>query len=498
MADNLCGPSNALQNFQKHSNVDRTLQQDRLVGRAPSSQGFRASPGPNVGQLDAEFAAFQAGHQSLGPSPSAQNFSPHHFQTPPPQPFQNVAPQHSAGQGWANDFQNMSISGPQAQFQQQGVHQTIQPQMGAGWHQEFAQSHGAPGMIAQGNQPIMAMNRPSMINAGYNPMSRVLMQQNQLASTSQSLVENNEVFDDAAFARAFEQAANAESERLQQQELESQAASVQHEETHALDQLHVTKEAELELDRVEKQLLGQSLLGADTIQDPATATPEQNTHAPDALSRTAGELLSSVSNNQSEKFQNSQFLQLMRQFRDKEVTVEGDEVVDGPMKAKQADYKNGGGQEFFDMIMELAQQTGNTAMDMLAQVALAHAEHKEQEKIEREKNRNNDKEKQKKNTARDRLAQIANTLPKQDVETAGIESDMKRPDGDDILRMCRPYYTGDAEQRASFLEMLRGEWDIRRGRSVTVREEGRGEGEGNERRLREWKARWGGKGGVGG
>ncbi|ATZ46480.1 hypothetical protein BCIN_01g10650 [Botrytis cinerea B05.10] len=352
MADNLCGPSNALQNFQKHSNVDRTLQQDRLVGRAPSSQGFRASPGPNAGHLDAEFAAFQAGHQSLIPSPSVQNFSPHHFQTPPPQHFQNVAPQNSTGQGWASDFQNMSISGPQAQFQQQGVHQINQPQMGAGWHQEFAQSHGAPGLIAQGSQPVMAMNRPSMMNVGYNPMPGVLMQQNQFASTSQSLVENNEAFDDAAFARAFEQAANAESERMQQQELESQAAKAQNEEIHAMDQQHVTKEAELELDRAEKQLLGQSLLGADTIQDPATATSEQNAHAPDALSRTAGELLSSVSNNQSDKFQNSQFLQLMRQFRDKEVTVEGDKVVDGPMKTKQGGFGNQTRfeQQYFDTV----------------------------------------------------------------------------------------------------------------------------------------------------
>jgi hypothetical protein len=38
MADALCGPSNALQNFQKHSSVDRTLQQDRLVGRHSPSQ----------------------------------------------------------------------------------------------------------------------------------------------------------------------------------------------------------------------------------------------------------------------------------------------------------------------------------------------------------------------------------------------------------------------------------------------------------------------------
>ena len=38
MADALCGPSNALQNFQKHTSVDRTLQQDRLVGRHSPSQ----------------------------------------------------------------------------------------------------------------------------------------------------------------------------------------------------------------------------------------------------------------------------------------------------------------------------------------------------------------------------------------------------------------------------------------------------------------------------
>lgn len=38
MSDALCGPSNALQNFQKHASVDRTLQQDRLISRQPQSQ----------------------------------------------------------------------------------------------------------------------------------------------------------------------------------------------------------------------------------------------------------------------------------------------------------------------------------------------------------------------------------------------------------------------------------------------------------------------------
>lgn len=38
MGDVLCGPSNALQQFQKHSTTDRTLQQDRLQSRQSPAQ----------------------------------------------------------------------------------------------------------------------------------------------------------------------------------------------------------------------------------------------------------------------------------------------------------------------------------------------------------------------------------------------------------------------------------------------------------------------------
>ena len=38
MAEALCGPSNPLQSIRKHTGVDRTLQQDRLVYNQPSSQ----------------------------------------------------------------------------------------------------------------------------------------------------------------------------------------------------------------------------------------------------------------------------------------------------------------------------------------------------------------------------------------------------------------------------------------------------------------------------
>jgi len=38
MVEALCGPSNPLQNIQKHAGVDRTLQQDRLAFNRPPSE----------------------------------------------------------------------------------------------------------------------------------------------------------------------------------------------------------------------------------------------------------------------------------------------------------------------------------------------------------------------------------------------------------------------------------------------------------------------------
>ena len=68
-------------------------------------------------------------------------------------------------------------------------------------------------------------------------------------------------------------------------------------------------------------------IGADTIP----AQNEQQKLSPDAeadeLSRTAGQLLDNLRQEESTKFQQSNFLELMRQLRDKEVRVEGDKMV---------------------------------------------------------------------------------------------------------------------------------------------------------------------------
>lgn len=54
----------------------------------------------------------------------------------------------------------------------------------------------------------------------------------------------------------------------------------------------------------------------------------QPRHDDDEMAQTAGRLLERVSDNTSEKFQNSQFLELMRRLRDREVRVEGDKMVE--------------------------------------------------------------------------------------------------------------------------------------------------------------------------
>ena len=48
----------------------------------------------------------------------------------------------------------------------------------------------------------------------------------------------------------------------------------------------------------------------------------------DALAATAQELLEKVEHNQTDKFRNSQFLGLMRKLRDREMKVEGDKMVE--------------------------------------------------------------------------------------------------------------------------------------------------------------------------
>ncbi|KAF7929275.1 uncharacterized protein EAE98_005194 [Botrytis deweyae] len=110
----------------------------------------------------------------------------------------------------------------------------------------------------------------------------------------------------------------------------------------------------------------------------------------------------------------------------------------------------------------MAQKSGETAMNVQAIAALSNAEHNEQQKLARETYQSVE-EKQKQDTARDRLAQIVNMLPKQDRETAGTELEMERLVDEGLLARLCPDCGGDREQGVEGLEMVRGEGDIGEG-----------------------------------
>ncbi|EPE28898.1 hypothetical protein GLAREA_00056 [Glarea lozoyensis ATCC 20868] len=344
MADSMCGPSNALNTFQKHTSIDRTLQQDRLVSRQSPSNGFRSAPGPNANLIQPEFEAFQAGVPSFEQhtfSPSPQNFG----HAPPN--FQQAGPAN-----WASDFQRMNVSSPPPQ-QVQGYIPS-QQSGGAGWHQEFAQQHDQAQRNNQG--PVQGMGMGS--GQGYYPQAsglNIAHQQfgdlhSQLLSQLQFSPPQQaqpEAFDEAAFARAFDEAAQLETasggtvaeatvaeatvteDSLAKETSESELERLQRSHHKMFVEPNDKRLAESRLRQAEYARQISPPIGADAIrpQNQGEPTQQEQQEAPDDLARTAGSLLRSVQHDTSDKFQGSQFLTLMRMLRDKEVAVQGDDIV---------------------------------------------------------------------------------------------------------------------------------------------------------------------------
>ncbi|KAF9891283.1 hypothetical protein FE257_004847 [Aspergillus nanangensis] len=304
MSDALCGPSNALQNFQKHTQVDRTLQQDRLVSRQSPSQGFR-SQNPTQGALDPEFAAFES-NLAGAPLPDFQHAPP--FAAHPPH-FAMAG--HAEPQNWASDFQNLNISEPSHMIHQQpGISAAPAPMMAhQGWQNEFMnQQQHRPAPMQQhqpygpGFQSSFAPNYSMHTMGGLPPAQDTMM--NQQSST--------ETFDESAFEAAFEQA---------REDMASQAANVVQEQSdeHATETIHLENTTTPSLPQETVRI------GSDTIPQTNRDDTQGRVNDADELARTAGHLLDSVRHDQSQKFQNSNFLALMRRIRDREVQVEGDE-----------------------------------------------------------------------------------------------------------------------------------------------------------------------------
>ncbi|KAI4116857.1 MAG: hypothetical protein LQ345_002799 [Seirophora villosa] len=303
MADALCGPSNPLQSFQKHASVDRTLQRDRILSRQSPSQGFR-TPNPNASIVEAEYEAFVAGKPILEPFDPQHTWQNHHSPATFAENTRQKAPD------WALDFQNLHVNEPRAspipstQFRQQAPMQRSSP---GAWQQEFMQTHQPQGY--QHQNP-----RLGYANTGYSMNARQSGPLDHVYSTptaaQHSESQTKESFDEEAFENAFSQA-----------NLELQNT------TDANATFTPSKPPEAKSipnDRIDYRI------GSDKILDESLNRREEKSDtraADDELAKTAGLLLENVKHDQSTKFQESNFLSLMRQLRDKEAKVEGDHIV---------------------------------------------------------------------------------------------------------------------------------------------------------------------------
>lgn len=388
MADTLCGPANPLQAFQKHAQADRSLQQDRFVSRQQhGGQGFRSENYANVGLFDHEFEAFQAGQLPSGP--------PELHDTLPPQlPANNfpALPQPTpAASGWAADFAKLHISPlahqPAREFQEP------QPSLPS-WHEDFNRAQIAAidptSLPQQSYQPhIGSMTSASAFQSLQQPFRYVPPSLQSLQPSSEARWKGKGRWhpeeaaqDTAAFEREFEALAQEtiEGDEVSQQTSKGpevdigQDAIIQAEETSqgARETLHRMNEEQQRGEMAQDEQAPAQVAGAEgklsangllppgepametmreiptrqatpiVQQEEPQAQPQSSDQQPEVdeeLAHTAGLLLNNVADNQSEKFQQSSFFSLMREFRDYEKKVEGDKVVDVVSSSQEATPK---------------------------------------------------------------------------------------------------------------------------------------------------------------
>lgn len=315
MADALCGPSNALQSFQKHTSVDRTLQQDRFTGpRHSPAQGFRTFD-PRAGSLDAEFHAFE-------------NAPPNPFQLEQPQwhhTMPSVPPVLSSA-SWANDFQNLRISNSPLPAQHFQIEAPLERSAPGDWQQEFMRQ-----TPRQSASPAAKQKQPEIdtrSNYMHTPMAQfggLSFPQQSHDNIVQSMAAPESQFDEAAFERAFQDAFN---------DLQSLNTLEAAKEEFAPQSDPVAEQEIALIHEPEKTKIGSDAIAYTEVED---RMPDQDTRDASDLARVAGDLIHSVSHEKNEKFRNSQFLDLMRRIRDREVEVRNNDFEQTVQQVSQSE-----------------------------------------------------------------------------------------------------------------------------------------------------------------
>lgn len=154
-----------------------------------------------------------------------------------------------------------------------------------------------------GFQPSIAPNY-SMNSASMNAY------QPQMATETQQ--PPAEAFDESAFEAAFEQA---------RADMDLEATNIAQTNAENINE-NIQSDVAAEPGAHEEIRIGSDTIPY-TAKEDADAQGQSNDG--DELARTAGHLLDSVSHEKNQKFQQSNFLALMRRIRDREVHIEGDE-----------------------------------------------------------------------------------------------------------------------------------------------------------------------------
>ncbi|KAG5419830.1 hypothetical protein I9W82_001710 [Candida metapsilosis] len=280
-----CGPSSALQNLNKHTQRDTSLQHQRL-GNVPQQQGvhqFRQGYGVDQ-QLNQEFQRFNSGgpghdFATMFMEQNRPQFQPQH-RAPQPQQQQQ--------QGWVNDFSSLSIE------------QRSQPQVN-NWSKQFIQN-GPQQQQQQQQQP----QQPQQFNQPQ--YQQPMMMHGQLPNYQMGTFQN----------RLNMNAVNATPQFAQQTE---------HQQVHKLETQH-HEILENEFDRIEKELAQESS-EANLTESVDKALED---HDRDLFAETARSVENSMNQlntddaAMAEKFKNSEFLNLMHSIANKETVLENNEL----------------------------------------------------------------------------------------------------------------------------------------------------------------------------
>lgn len=283
-----CGPSTALQNLSKHTQKDNSLQRQHQNIPQPQTgiQNFRLNTADS--RLNNDFQRFNNGNDFANSFMNQVNVKPGF-----PQPQQHHSPVPQAQQGWVNDFSTLSINNQPPQM----MAKNVPAQQNADWHQQFIQSQ--QGMQQQQQQNIQQQN---IQQQGIHSMApnyavgqgfRMNMRTDLSAPVYAQQSEHQEIHKIEEQQKQFESQFDAIEKELQNSEQQQQ-------------------QQQQELHTIEIAGDGDKEKFAETARK-----VEQSMHN-----------VNSQNMEMKDKFQNSDFLKLMKSIGNRQVELEGDKLVD--------------------------------------------------------------------------------------------------------------------------------------------------------------------------